>query len=172
MKKYLYLIFIYIICSSIILCSCKFQYIDKCFGCYVCLPICSGLQEDNWETDREIGVYINYTDRTCILAKGPIPSEKVDMEELVIPKKFANVYTIVEIEEYAFYEYRVKSIRLPNSIMKIGKKIIYGCDKLETIYFEGTMEQWLSIKKDDNWDEGSPNYTIICTDGSLEKGFS
>ena len=56
--------------------------------------------------------------------------------------------------------------------LKIGKKIIYGCDKLKTIYFEGTMEQWLSIKKADNWDEGSSNYTIICTDGSLEKDLS
>lgn len=169
MRKQLYIILIYILCSTIILCSCKCQYVDKCFGCYICLPVCDGVQDENWETDRELGVYINETDKTCSLAKGPIPSKKVDMDELVIPEKFANVYTVIEIQEYAFYEYQVKNIRLPASILKIGKKIIYGCDKLETIYFKGTIEQWFYIDKDPSWDEGSSNFTIECIDGTIPK---
>jgi hypothetical protein len=38
---------------------------------------------------------------------------------------------------------------------------------LKDIYYNGTIEEWNSIIKDEEWDFQSGNYTIHCTDGTI-----
>lgn len=37
------------------------------------------------------------------------------------------------------------------------------------IHYGGTKEEWKAILKQNNWDLGTPNYTIYCTDGTIAK---
>ena len=54
-------------------------------------------------------------------------------ENVVIPKEIDG-HIVVEIDEAAFWKCRtIKSIRIPNSVDKIGDSAFYGCSSLETI---------------------------------------
>ena len=63
----------------------------------------------------------------------------------------------------------LENITIPNSVKSIGEFALFACEKLETINFEGTIEQWKSIAKEDGWNFETGDYEIICTDGTLEK---
>ena len=42
------------------------------------------------------------------------------------------------------------------------------CKKLSTINFEGTIEQWNAVSKDEIWSYGVPSTcVIVCTDGTI-----
>ena len=43
------------------------------------------------------------------------------------------------------------TISLPTTIMQIGKQAFHNCISLKEIRFEGTEEQWKSVKKDSGW---------------------
>lgn len=88
--------------------------------------------------------------------------------------------SVTTIEEDAFYRCEsLTSITLPNSINNIGNTAISHCKNLITIYFKGTTQQWGSINKVEgkwssidgilDWDYGTYNYTIHCTDGIFEE---
>ena len=53
------------------------------------------------------------------------------------------------------------SVTIPDSVTSIGGWAFYGCAGLRTIYYKGTKDQWNAIKKDDYWNYGAGNYTII-----------
>jgi hypothetical protein len=72
------------------------------------------------------------------------------------------------IEDDAFaYCHELNSIKLPVSIRSIRPYIFRGCRVLETIIFEGTMEQWNAITKDSYWNKGAPATHVHCTDGDV-----
>lgn len=56
----------------------------------------------------------------------------------------------------------LKSVTLPEGLTSIGVYALGGCTKLETIYFEGTTEQWEAIQKGLDWDTDTGAYQIIC----------
>ncbi len=60
-------------------------------------------------------------------------------------------------------------ITLPSSIKNFYGYALYNCGMLKTIRFEGTKEQWNAISKYSNWNGGTGNYTIRCTDGNILK---
>lgn len=70
------------------------------------------------------------------------------------------------------------SVTIPNSVTGISSMAFYGCMALKVINFEGTKEQWKSIKKGSYWDystggiEGQVvgsyrGYTVSCIDGNI-----
>ncbi len=69
----------------------------------------------------------------------------------------------------------LKAVTLNNSITAIERGALIGCESLEKIMFNGTVEEWLAIKKytdsyyEYNWNYKTGNYTVICTDGKLDK---
>lgn len=69
----------------------------------------------------------------------------------------------------------LKVVTLNNSITAIERGALIGCESLEKIMFNGTVEEWLAIKKytdsyyEFNWNYRTGNYTVICTDGKLDK---
>ena len=61
------------------------------------------------------------------------------------------------------------TLNLQNSIKKIESNSIAYCQKLTAINFNGTMAQWNAIEKAVDWDKGSNNYTVYCSDGEIKK---
>jgi hypothetical protein len=41
---------------------------------------------------------------------------------------------------------------------------------LTSITYPGTREEWLTLAKGDEWDDGTGDYTVYCSDGNLAKG--
>ncbi len=60
----------------------------------------------------------------------------------------------------------LQKITLQNSITYIDSRAIWYCTSLEEIIFNGTEEQWNAIRKFENWDIHSAEYTVNCTVGS------
>ena len=42
------------------------------------------------------------------------------------------------------------------------------CTALRDIYYNGTMEQWNSLRKVQNWDRNTSDLVIHCEDGDFE----
>ena len=75
------------------------------------------------------------------------------------------------IPEQTFWECsNLVSITIPDSVTSIGERAFYNCSRLKNITFKGTVEQWIAISKDSTWSEGTSQYTIYCTDGTIAKG--
>lgn len=102
-----------------------------------------------------------------------------------------NSDVLVEIGSEAFYGSRsLRSVITPDSIAKIGTSAFCGCtsleeftlgsaaaylygnafrgcNKLETFNYNGTMNQWASVRKYESPFKGSYVRTINCTDGQV-----
>ena len=79
------------------------------------------------------------------------------------------------IGECAFEGCRaLTSITIPNSVTQFGLGAFQNCSSLTSIIFEGTIDEWNSILKEEAedwlWDDNTGNYTIHCTDGDIAKG--
>lgn len=61
------------------------------------------------------------------------------------------------------------SVTIPDSVTSIGDWAFDECSGLTDITYHGTMSQWRALKKGDDWDEGTPDYKVYCTDGVLDK---
>lgn len=61
------------------------------------------------------------------------------------------------------------SITIPDSVKFIQLYAFSGCAKLTTINFNGTCKEWEQVLKEPFWDYGTGNYSVICTDGTVEK---
>ena len=61
-------------------------------------------------------------------------------------------------------------IKLPKGLESIGDRAFKGCSSLDIINFNGNLEQWLKIRKDFEWDDGTPEFTVHFSDGTyMEK---
>lgn len=61
------------------------------------------------------------------------------------------------------------SLIIPNSVTLIGENAFANCSGLTSITYKGTKEQWNKISKGNNWNYGTGNYTVHCTDGTIQK---
>lgn len=98
--------------------------------------------------------------------------------ELILPNG------IEEIDALAFKCPKLTTITLPNSIKRfksvtytdiwspdletVTKSLIFG-QNIETIYFDGTINEWNAIDKDLNWNPEGKTVTVICHDGDFEE---
>ena len=91
------------------------------------------------------------------------PSGKMDVQ-YIIPKGTQC------IESLAFsYNNNLENIVVPDTVVYIYSAVIYNSANLKSISYEGAVEEWCSISKNPDWDAGSADYTIYCTDGEIAK---
>ena len=62
----------------------------------------------------------------------------------------------------------LNSLALPASVEKLDACCVGYCIRLKNIYFLGTVDQWNSIEKADNWNECTRTFTVFCSDGMIE----
>ena len=75
---------------------------------------------------------------------------------------FAEGSQLTSIGGYAFYNCSsLTSIDIPAGVTSIGSSAFCVCRNLETIYYNGTEEQWNVIEKGTDWDYGCENYEVV-----------
>ncbi len=61
----------------------------------------------------------------------------------------------------------LRAIKIPQGVQRIGWECLAYCPALSTIHFEGSIEQWNSIIKGEDWIKGSGRLIVICKDGTV-----
>ena len=78
-------------------------------------------------------------------------------------------YGISVLRESTFtYCVSLREVNIPRSVTKIEAMVFYMCNSLTDIYYDGTLEEWNAISKNDNWNVGIECYTVHCIDGEIE----
>ena len=76
----------------------------------------------------------------------------------------------LEVRSGFGYSPNLEWVCLPSTIRYIGQGILEYCPKFREIRYNGTVEQWQSIEKSEEWLMGWYNvdqFDIICTDGVI-----
>lgn len=60
------------------------------------------------------------------------------------------------------------SIVIPKGVTRLGMRAFYGCENLTVITFNGTVEEWNVIAKEQDWNKYVPATEVVCSDGSVE----
>lgn len=78
-----------------------------------------------------------------------------------------------EIPAFCFVRCKkLNQMTISKNVKKIGANIVNYCTLLDTITYEGSLEEWKAIEKYANWDGNSstsPGYlnNIVCVDGTM-----
>lgn len=76
---------------------------------------------------------------------------------------------ILDIPDSAFSMCNsLEEVFIPSSVITLGKYAFNWCGNLAIINFSGTINQWLAVKKNEHFDDLTPNYTVYCTDGEVD----
>ena len=59
------------------------------------------------------------------------------------------------------------SITIPDSVTSIEDSVFQNCSSLTSITFVGTIEQWMLVSKNTNWNMYSCITTVHCSDGDI-----
>lgn len=74
----------------------------------------------------------------------------------------------VAINSAAFaYMTQIKEVTIPKSVLTLGKKAFYGCSNLETIYYEGTTDEFNKLVIEPSSLSGLKARKVICTNGDV-----
>ena len=69
---------------------------------------------------------------------------------------------VKNIEGSTFYDCSsLTSITIPSSVKSIGSSAFWNCDELNTVYYQGTEEEWKKISIDDYGNDALTNAQII-----------
>ena len=83
-----------------------------------------------------------------------------NLSSIIIPK------SVINIEDHVFYDcLKLSSIIIPNNIINIGMECFADCRSLTSISYIGTMAQWNTITKEEDWHTGVPATVVHCSDG-------
>lgn len=59
------------------------------------------------------------------------------------------------------------SITIPSSVTTIDDRAFSSCSTLNSITFEGTIQQWNAISKGRSWNYNVPATYVQCSDGQV-----
>ena len=77
--------------------------------------------------------------------------------------------SLTHLDAYAFaYCTNLETVYLEKGITKLNIRVFAGCTNLKSIYYNGTVEDWNAVEKDEEWDLGSSDYIVYCIDGNIE----
>lgn len=85
------------------------------------------------------------------------------LTSVIIP----NSVTSIEAGAFAYCN-NLTSVTIGGSVTSIGGNAFSGCESLTSISYTGTMSQWNSITKGNNWYIYVPAIVVHCTDGDVE----
>ena len=75
---------------------------------------------------------------------------------------------VTSIGNSAFYNCTgLTSVTIPDSVTKIENYAFIDCSTLTNIAFKGTMAQWYTITKGNDWNKYSYINQVVCTDGTI-----
>ncbi len=103
---------------------------------------CSNLKEINLD-------YVEFVDTVGFSMCG--------FETITIPPSFSMINFGMLL-----YCDKLVEIRIPNSVTEIKERAFEGCNKLSTVYYDGTEESWNEIKIDPKGNDTLINANIIC----------
>lgn len=75
---------------------------------------------------------------------------------------------ILAIGDGAFSGSSVQWVRFTKAVTYIGESVFDGCEDIVAVYFEGTEEDWNSIRKSAAWRDGAPEFDVIYQSGESE----
>ncbi len=61
----------------------------------------------------------------------------------------------------------IKTVTIPKSVSHI-EMFAFSNSGITTIIFDGTVEEWDGILKEENWDANMENYTVRCKNGEIK----
>ena len=73
----------------------------------------------------------------------------------------------IPFAEFAFCK-SLKRVTIGKNVKEIACQAFAECTALRDIYYNGTMEQWNSLRKVQNWDCNTSDLVIHCEDGDFE----
>ena len=77
---------------------------------------------------------------------------------------------IKNIKAYAFYGCKeLKTVVFPRSLEKIDIGAFGDCTSLNTLKFEGTIDEWKKVSRADDWAKNVPALNVECSDGFVNK---
>ena len=80
--------------------------------------------------------------------------------------KFIHFMTTIGYE--AFYCcINLTSVVIGDSVTTIGNYAFYDCTNLTSITFNGTVEEWNAIEKENYWNVLLPATKVVCLDGEV-----
>ena len=86
---------------------------------------------------------------------------------LVISSEYNNL-PVKEISDNGFVgSANLITIEIPNTIGVIGDNAFAYCSNLNTIKFNGTVEEWKQIELGTDWNSFVPATEVICTNGTV-----
>lgn len=71
------------------------------------------------------------------------------------------------IAEGAFGFCEIGSINLTKNITKIEANAFYSCTVVN-FYFDGTMDEWNAVVKEEGWSKETLSFRIVCSDGNAQ----
>ena len=75
--------------------------------------------------------------------------------------------------EIGAYQYAGRSnlhtITISSSCKSIGEWAFQNCSSLQRIEFSGSINAWKRMRKHPTWDYDTPDYLVVCKDGTIKK---
>ncbi len=57
---------------------------------------------------------------------------------------------------------KLTQVKIPQSVVSIGKSALANCESLTAVTYDGSRAQWSAVKKAENWDTRTGEYTLTC----------
>ena len=85
--------------------------------------------------------------------------DQSNISEIVIPNG------IETIAHSLFSISKLKKITIPKSVKKIENFAFSHCSELDTVCYEGSMNDWNKVIKEEYWNNESHRFVVKCSDG-------
>ncbi|MDE6373777.1 MAG: leucine-rich repeat domain-containing protein, partial [Clostridia bacterium] len=116
---------------------------------------CTALKMVTWNATKATSI-------TTTFAAAPFKGCS-EIDEIVVGEN------VTAIPKLVFKDSGVKSLTINGSSTTIAGNAMQNCVNLTCITFKGTTAQWKALAKGANWNNGTGDYSVQCTDGKLDK---